>query len=300
MKQKKVTIREALSHASRLFEECSLRSPLPDGLFILGSILHQDRAYLLAHPDQTLDRAQEKTFHDWVTKRAEHFPLQYLAGQQEFFGREFRVGPSVLIPRPETELLVEEAIFELKAREVDHPFILDVGTGSGCIAVTLACELSACRVVASDISAEALRVASENARRLGVIRQIDFLQANALEAFGPRAKRFDLIVCNPPYGDPESPDVDLSVRRFEPAQAVFAAERGLGVYRQIFRGGRKLIAPGGRLVFELGFGILPDVVRLAEAAQWKLVDMKRDLAGIQRCAVFESKNAVSGRVHPDP
>jgi len=222
---------------------------------------------------------------NWLKKRGAHYPIQYLRGLQEFYGREFRVAPGVLIPRPETETVVETALAYLRHLTSQRILAADIGTGSGCIAVTLACEDRRLRVLATDVSTKALRMARENARRLGCPAScVSFVQADVLPEY---AKNLDLIVSNPPYVNLESRDtVDLSVRKYEPTQAVFSEDRGLAVYRRIFSRTRQTLKTSGLLLLELGSGMLEDVVCSAKANAWHFEASFPDLAGIQRCAVF--------------
>src|SRR5271170_4261428 len=218
----------------------TLHSALQDGISRLGSslaarrdaelllmrVLGCDRAYLLTHPETALTAEQAALYEEWLSRRARHEPVQYIIGEHEFFGLKFRVTPDVLIPRPETEHLVEAAL----ARVDRHvaPRIADIGTGSGVIAVALAHALPNARITALDISPTALAVAQENAEVHAAGSRIRFLQSDLLDAVA--GEQFDMMVSNPPYVA-EDEDLEPQVRDYEPASALFAGPEGLDVYR---------------------------------------------------------------------
>ena len=218
-----------------------------------------------------------------VLRRMTHEPVAYITGVREFYGREFMVTRAVLIPRPETEGVIE-AIPPglLTAHGSGTPVVLDIGTGSGCLAITLALEHPAARVIATDVSHEALTVARENAQRLGADR-VEFAEASLVPAGLPP---LDLIVTNPPYV-PERDRESLSpdVRDFEPALALFAGEDGLGVIRTLLPQARAALKPGGALVMEIGAGQSGAVTALVAEAGLRLVTIRPDLQGIPRIVV---------------
>jgi release factor glutamine methyltransferase len=220
-----------------------------------------------------------------VARRARHEPVAYITGEREFYGRTFHVTPDVLIPRPETELVVEEALACLRAGGPAPRAcrVLDVGTGSGCLAVTLALEWPAARVVATDVSAGAIDVARENAARLGAAARLEF-RCGPLAAGA--AGTFDLIVANPPY----VPDVDRTtlpsdVADHEPAAALFAGRDGLDVIRALVPDAARRLVPGGWLVLEVGAGQAAGVGRIVEAEPLSLVRVRPDLRQIARVVV---------------
>lgn len=281
------TIAQALEAASRYLQDKGLRSPARDAQLLLASLLHKDSTFLLTHPEHPLTEAEAKRLREWVQLRGEHYPIQYLRGTQEFYGRDFMVSPAVLIPRPETELLVEAGLDLLGPDPPPVP-VLDVGTGSGAIAISLLCELPRLRAVGVDISSAALQICRLNALRHCCEDRLELLQGDTLEPVLHWPDRFSLIVSNPPYVSPkEGETVDPSVRRYEPPEAVFANKEGLAVYEKIFRHAPGLLAPGGTLLLELGFGKARAVQELAQHWGWNLVWVRRDLAGIERCAAFQ-------------
>ena len=245
---------------------------------LLIHVLGCERATLYAHPERELSPEQWSQFHSAVEERATGKPLQYITGHQEFYGLDFKVTPAVLIPRPETEHLVEAAIE--KARAFELPRIVDVGTGSGCIAIAIAHALPNAEVTAVDISAAALEVARENVTRLGV--KVRVLESDLLEAVN--GEQFDLVVSNPPYvGRCEADKVQREVREHEPAVAVFAGEQGLDVYRRLIPQSHEVLVDGGWLLMEIGYSIEQPVRELLRG--WQEVSSIADLQGIARVVV---------------
>ena len=241
-------MKQALASAVERLEAADVGSPRMNAEMLLMFVLGCDRAYLYAHPERELTPEEEARYDEVLAQRATGMPSQYITGHQEFWGLDFVVSPAVLIPRPETEHLVE-AVLEL-ARGVPRPKIVDVGTGSGCVALALAHELKDAEVYAVDLSAEALEIARANAARLQLEQRVRFLRVmfsrqqpvpnNAAvipsEDFSPsrgtsyRSPDFDFVVSNPPYvGFGEADKVQRSVFEFEPRMAVFAGENGLDV-----------------------------------------------------------------------
>ena len=218
-----------------------------------------------------------------VLRRMTHEPVAYITGVREFYGREFMVTRAVLIPRPETEGIIEAIPAGLPAAHGSGtPVILDIGTGSGCLAITLALEHPAARVIATDVSQDALSIAAQNAQRLGAHRA-EFVEASLVPNGLPP---LDLIVTNPPYV-PERDRESLSpdVRDFEPAQALFAGEDGLGVIRDLLPEARAALKPGGALIMEIGAGQAEAVAALVAGAGLRLITIRPDLQGIPRIAV---------------
>lgn len=248
--------------------------PVAEARLLLGHLLNRSHAWLEAHRDDPLDEALAAEMSALATRRAGGEPIAYLLGRREFYGRTFRVTPDVLIPRPETELLVERACRAVTGEAT----ILDLGTGSGCIAITLALERPQAHLVAADLSAAALAVARDNASRLGAV--LDFVASDWFSALSPRC--FDLIVSNPPYiaaGDVHLSQGDL---RFEPAGALTDHADGLAAIRRIVAGAPAHLRPGGRLFFEHGHDQAEAVHTLLAAAGFDGIEQHRDLAGIVR------------------
>jgi release factor glutamine methyltransferase len=266
-------------------------------MFVLGA----DRAYLYAHPERELTPEESLQYEAVLAQRATGMPSQYITGHQEFWGLDFVVSPAVLIPRPETEHLVETVI-EL-ACELTHPQLVDVGTGSGCIALALAHELKDAEVYAVDLSGEALEVARANAARLQLDGRVKFAECDVLtpvhnpSVIPSEAKRsrgspivegialrdFDFVVSNPPYvGFDEADKVQRSVREFEPQVAVFAGEQGLDVIGPLIVQAHQALKSGGWLAMEIGYSMRDAVVGLLDPTMWDDVRTVPDLQGIPR------------------
>lgn len=260
-----------------------LTSPREDAELLLATVLGRTRAFLLAHPEFPVPVAAMRRFSRWIERRSDSYPIQYLRGRQEFFGREFFVDERVLIPRPETELVVEVVLDLLKG--MSRPRVLEVGAGSGCIAVTLACERPEAQIVATDVSRAALAVARRNADRHGVQPRVFFLEGRTVQPV-EAGQRFDLIVSNPPYVALGDHRVTPEVARWEPRAALFAGETGLEIHREILAEAAPLLRAGGRLVLEIGENQRAGVVRAARGRGWTLAALFRDVARIERCLVF--------------
>jgi len=268
---------------------------------LLLHVAGRDRTWLYAHPEDEISAEQEQRFLSLLTRRAAGEPTQYLTGKQEFWGLEFEVTPDVLIPRPETEHVIEVALDRLALREIragrkqtlsgEGLRIADVGTGSGCIAISLAKDLPGARVVATDISPEALKVARRNAARHQFADQIEFVNANLLEGISApmaAAPRFDLIASNPPYiGRREGPTLQREVRDHEPELALYGGEEGYELYADLITQSAEHLAPGGILVLELGHNSLPAVEPLFDTPQWTRAGVTNDLADIPRVIAAE-------------
>jgi release factor glutamine methyltransferase len=254
-------------------------SPRMNAEVLLMFILGCDRAYLYAHPERELTDDEFARFDEALAQRARGVPAQYITGHQEFWGMDFIVSPAVLIPRPETEHVIE-TILPL-AHHLPGPRIVDVGTGSGCIAVVLAKELPRAEVHAVDISAESMEIARANAARHQLENRIQFHQGDLLAGFEPEA--FDFIVSNPPYvGESEADQVQLEVRKFEPRHAVFAGPSGLEVIERLVQQARGVLRPGGWLVMEISGTIAAGVEELLR--NWTRARLTDDLQGIPRVA----------------
>ena len=239
----------------------------------------KSRSWLIAHLDEGFGGCGSIGYAMMLKRRAAGEPIQYITGECEFYGLPFRVTADVLIPRPETEHLVETVL--RLAAHCAHPRILDVGTGSGAIAVALAKHCSGARLTATDLSASALDLAKENAARNQV--NVRFLEGDLLEPVA--GETFDVIVSNPPYvavGDRAS--LSVEVRDFEPAQALFAGPHGLDVYRRLIPAAHSALAPGGSLALEIGYGQADAVRALMQDTGFTSVEVVPDLQGIPRVA----------------
>ena len=278
-------IRSALREAMARLSAANVPSHALAAELLLMHTLGRDRAWLYAHPEFELESASAEKYFELVARRASGVPTQYLTGKQEFWGLEFEVTPDVLIPRPETEHVVEAALDRIgPARKNDSLRIADVGTGSGCSAVALALEFPNAEIFATDISRAALAVAQSNAARHGVTGRIHFTETNLLDAIADGKRSFDLIASNPPYiGLADEPTLQREVRAHEPAIALFAGDDGLAVYAPLIRDAAAFLDPGGLLVLELGYISLPGVRALLDRPDnWSDIRVANDLAGIPR------------------
>jgi len=274
-------LRQALSAAIERLEIAHVGSPRMNAEVLLMFVLACDRAYLYAHPERELTEAEAARYDEALAERGRGRPSQYITGHQEFWGLDLIVSPAVLIPRPETEHVVETVLDLVREREAAARLrVVDVGTGSGCIALALAKELPDAEIHAVDISAAALEIARANAARLELAGRIVFLQSDLLAAL-PAGVEFDFVVSNPPYvGEAEPEKVQREVREFEPRVAVFAGTQGLEVYKRLVPQARERLRTGGWLVMEIGYSI-EDAVR-ALLTDWSEVRVTHDLQGIPR------------------
>lgn len=270
-----MTFTTALSHASTRL--ASIPTGRRDAELFLLRATGQNRAFLLTHPDAELTSEQQAIYEQWLDRRAKHEPVQYILGEQEFYGLTLRVTPDVLIPRPETEHLVEATL-----SRVPHDSALkiaDVGTGSGAIAIAIAHSLPLASLTALELSPPALEVARQNAERHGVASRIRFLQSDLLAAVHGEA--FDAIVSNPPY-IAEDEVLEEQVRGYEPPNALFAGPDGLDIYRRLIPQARQALLPGGWLLMEIGHNQREAVAGLLAA--WSEVEFVPDLQRISRVA----------------
>jgi release factor glutamine methyltransferase len=254
------------------------RLPRVELRMLLGHVLQREYAWLIAHDLDALEDSAVAQFETLVGRRVAGEPIAYLLGEREFYGRAFRCSPAALIPRPETELLVDTTLTRIAAGESAD--ILDIGTGTGCIAITLALERPRVSVTAIDVSPDALALARENAQRLDATN-IAFIESNWFAALAYDAL-FNVIVSNPPYVVPGDVHLTQGDLRFEPAIALADAVDGLESYRQLLRGAVKHLHSGGWLVVEHGFDQGDSVPTLFRAAGFTHVDMLRDLADMPR------------------
>lgn len=289
-------LRPALNSAIERLAADRVPSPRMNAELLLMFTIDCDRAYLYGHPERELTAEELRRYQEALVRRAAGEPAQYITGHQEFWGMDLIVSPAVLIPRPETEHVVEAVIGIVRdaasrddARQARAPApselrIADVGTGSGAIALALAREFPTGEIDATDISPEALEVARANAARHELSSRIRFRQIDLLTAFP--AATFDFVVSNPPYvGESEEDQVQLEVRKFEPRSAVFAGPTGLEVIGNLVPQARDALKPGGWLVFEISGTIAEGVRQLL--SNWERVNIRKDLQGIPRVAVAQ-------------
>jgi release factor glutamine methyltransferase len=312
MGQRTTDVGSALRDAMVELERERVPSAALAAELLLMHTLGCERAWLYAHPEDEMELARWERYRLLIARRASGVPTQHLTGHQEFWGLDFEVSPDVLIPRPETEHVIEVVLERLGIQQSSsrNPAersrqlrIADIGTGSGCLAVALANELSAAHIVATDISAAALEVARRNASRHGASNRIQFIECNLLDdAFhesrttshpspasrGLRAsesQNFDLIVSNPPYiGRRDAPTLPREVGDHEPEVALFGGETGTEIYAALITQAAQLLKPGGILVLELGHNSADHVSRLLSPPDWLGLAITNDLAGIPRVA----------------
>ena len=321
-KSNSLDFRTALKQGIHLLREAHVPSDTLAAELLLLHVTRRDRTWLYAHPEELLDPQALESYFSLLRRRAAGEPTQHLTGKQEFWGVEFEVTPDVLIPRPETEHLIEVALDRLAVRELraardskltgEGLTIIDIGTGSGCIAVALAIELPNANLYATDISPAALAIAQRNATRLGFANRITFQESNLLSAFSDAGARyivrlgthsshnfssskprlFDLVISNPPYiGRKESTTLPVEVRDHEPPSSLYGGEEGYELYGQLIPQAALHLKPSGLLVLELGHNSLPAVRPLLETPAWTNLLVTNDLAGIPRVLSAERTSA---------
>jgi len=276
-------VADAIADAARSLSEASSPAPRMSAEALLCAVLDEPRSFLFAHPDARLSPAQLDQYQSMLARLAAGEPLQYVLGHQEFWGLDFKVTPDVLIPRPETELIVE-GVLELVSRGAlaTNARIVDVGSGSGAIALSLAHSLPQASVTAVDISSSALAIARENAERLHLAERVRFLESDLLASVA--GERFDLVVSNPPYVSTlEAATMQREVVEHEPHLALFAGADGLDIYKRLIPLAFSVLAPQGWAVFEIGSGQGEALRELF--ADWRDFSLRRDLATLERCVM---------------
>lgn len=279
------TIAETLQDAARRLREAGVPNDLLDAQTLLCFTLGRDRTWLIINYREAMAESDSEVYTQLIARRATGEPLQYITGRQEFFGLDFAVSPAVLIPRPESELIVEEVV----RLGWPAPLIVDVGTGSGCLAVAIAREIPTARVIAIDIAAEALDVARQNAVSNGVAAQIEFVNGDLL---GPLTTRASIIVSNPPYiAASEMDGLQREVRDWEPRGALTDEGDGLGFYRRLLRTAPAHLEPGGYLICEIGYQQAAAMRSLVESAIWDGPRFLTDLQGYERTMVVRLRQS---------
>lgn len=278
------SIAQILKKASQTLDYAGVADARREANSLLSHFMQKDRTYLIAHSDDAIDGEVVRNFEAAIERRAAGEPAQYITGVQDFYGRSFRLTPNVLIPRPETELLVEAALKVMKPNAV----VCDVGTGSGCIAVTLLCERPDARALALDISEAALAVARENARAHGVEERISLQVSDCFAGLEQSTNQFDIIVSNPPYVSANAlPGLQREVRDHEPLVALSPGDDGLRVIRRLLLDAPAFLETKGHLLLEIGFDQGEAVTELLDPAVWTLKDILPDLQGIPRIVVLQ-------------
>ncbi len=294
------TVGRILRKAASTLEKHAVSQALLDASVLLADVLKREAWWLSINRDHPVTTEQAIDFEKLVARRARGEPVAYLTGHREFWSRNFAVDNRVLIPRPETELAVETAMEVLAHDHLSSPLILDLGTGSGCIAITLALEIKTAIVVASDISLDALRLAALNAEAHNVGDRVHLIQADWTSCFripetddGPDLSNhyqgFDLIVANPPYIAPAETNImDREVLEFEPRLALFSNDEGLGAIKSILKGAPCIMKEGGWLVCEIGWKQGKEVTRIAdETGNYHYCRIKKDYSGNDRILILQ-------------
>ena len=275
-------LKQAVDSAYQLFVENDVPSPRLNAELLLLFVLSRERAYLYAHPERELTPDEQSNFDEIIRERARGCPTQYITGHQEFWGLDLLVSPAVLIPRPETEHVVETVLELVKEYPFDGPGhlrLVDVGTGSGCIALALASELPHAEIHACDISEEALEIARVNAARLALGGKVLFRKSDLLNVYA--GEKFDFVISNPPYvGEHDADKVQKQVREFEPKIAVFSGREGMEIYRRLIPQAHEQLRPGGWFIAEIGYSEEQNVRNLL--AGWAEIQVTPDLQGIPR------------------
>lgn len=283
------SISQTLLEGSQTLGRAGIPEPRREATTLLAHLLNQDRTFLISHDQEPVPEDLRARFRDFVERRAAGEPSQYVTGRQDFYGRTFIVNANVLIPRPETELLVEAALDYL-----DDPTsllsICDVGTGSGCIVITLLHELPSARGIGLDISEAALTVAEKNAQDHKVTNRVSFLVSDCFDSLkGPTS--FDLIVSNPPYVSATAvPGLQREVRDYEPLVALSPGSDGLSIIRRLLHDSPAFLGDNGLLIMEIGFDQAEATRSLIDSRLWDEVAIVPDLAGIPRIVVLRKKS----------
>ena len=280
------TIEAILKWTKQYFGDKGVETPRLDAEVLLSHVLQCDRLYLYVHFDQPLEEKELAAFRAAVKKRVARWPVAYITGSKEFMGLDFQVTSAVLIPRPDTEILVEAALKRLAT--IDDPQILDLGTGSGAICISILAALQSARGVTVDISPEALAVAEANAEKHQVTPRLTFCQGDLFEPV--QGQVFTAILSNPPY-IPEADIAGLTPEvRQEPSRALVGGIDGLDFYRRIIQEGRNYLAPGGFIALEVGIGQAQKVAAMAEETEFfKVSEIIKDYGGIERVVVLTEK-----------
>jgi release factor glutamine methyltransferase len=293
-----VTCAEALRWGTTYLQRCGVDTARLDAEVLLAHCLRCERTTLYRERDHELTADESARFQELVARRGAHEPAAYLTGMREFWSLPLAVRPGVLIPRPETEWVVETAL-RYAPRFLHHSRrcrVLDIGTGSGNIAIAVAASLAAVDVIAIDISPEALAVAQLNARACQVAERVHYIRGDLLSPLHPHRARFDLLLSNPPYiAAEEFPLLPPTVRGYEPRQALDGGRDGLAFYRRLCAAGLQYLTAGGIAIVEVGHHQAGDVSRLlVQSQQWELVEVVKDYSGVERVVVAQRRQGENG------
>ncbi|HEX8177538.1 MAG TPA: peptide chain release factor N(5)-glutamine methyltransferase [Pyrinomonadaceae bacterium] len=284
-----VSIAEATLGATQVLRRAGVPESRREAASLLAHVLGCDRTFLITHAEEEVSAEALASFRSLLERRAGGEPLQYITGHTAFFKLDFEVTPAVLIPRPETELLLETALDLL--REMKAPLVCDVGTGSGCVIISILHEIEAARGLGLDISEGALDVARRNARRHNVEERLSLILSDCFDALGETDTRFDMIVSNPPYvAEDALKGLQREVRDFEPRLALTPGGDGLRIIRRLMSEAPALLKSGGHLLMEIGFDQHEAVRKLIEPRTWELLDIHLDLQGIPRTVALRRRS----------
>lgn len=274
-----MNISENLKNVSEILQKSGIAEARRDANVLLGFVLEKDRTFLIAHDDYELNDAEQKLFDISIERRAKREPLQHITGKQEFFGLEFEVNRDVLIPRPETELIVENALEILK--DLENPRFCEVGVGSGCISVSILHELKNASAIGLDVSEKALEVAKRNAEKHQVSERFALQISDVFEVLSD--EKFDIIVSNPPYiSSDEIQTLETEVKDFEPINALTDGKDGFSIIEKIIDESPKFLKPNGFLLMEIGFGQAEEVEAMIDRKIWCKIGFLHDLQNIPR------------------
>ncbi len=275
-------IAETLRKAAEILRESGIAEPRREAASLLAFTLGKDKTFLIAHNIYELSDEERTKFQKFLSRRANREPFQYITGCQEFYGLDFIVTPDVLIPRPETELIVENAIEIL--REIENPRFCEVGTGSGCISISILHEVKTATAIGFDVSPETLKIARKNADINNVLKRFELEQSDVFAGLKyEKNGKFDLIVSNPPYVPLEDfAGLQREVYDYEPHTALTDGGSGLSIIEKIIKESPEYLKPDGFLLMEIGYNQAPKVSRMFEPEIWKKLEIMPDLQGIPR------------------
>jgi len=280
-------VAEILKFAVEILHESGVAEPRRQASSLLAFALQKDKTFLVAHSEYKLSQEEEKRFKSFLQRRARREPFQYITERQEFFGLDFLVTPDVLIPRPETELIVENAIEILRSQ--DAPEFCEVGVGSGCISVSVLHENKGARAIGLDVSEKALQIATQNAERHAVLERIELKISNVFSEL--TARKFDLIISNPPYiAAAEIENLQAEVRGFEPHTALTDGKNGLTIIEKIISAAPEFLKPNSFLLLEIGFNQAAEVSAMLSPQIWSSIEILPDLQNIPRTVRARTKN----------
>lgn len=281
------TIGELLNQGVKLLKESNIETPILDAQLILAKILKVDKLFVMTNINQEVSDSIEKKFINDILLRTKGMPVQYIIGSQEFMGLEFKVNNCVLIPRADTEILIEQVLQSVKS---DKEYkILDIGTGSGCISISLAKYIKDSQIYSADISKSAIEVAGQNAKTHNVEDKIKFFVGNIFEPIGNNIK-FDIIVSNPPYIPTDTiQTLDVNVKQYEPGLALDGGADGLDFYRDIISNAKNYLVSEGMIFLEIGYDQAQSVIKLLKQNDFADINIVKDLAGCDRVVKAKTK-----------